>query len=86
MRKNICSLLVTLVVSTSLIIISVVQPFTAHGETNKKEEIGIEYVNKELGFSLTLPGSWRDKYNIKITDNSNVAFKIKLNKTYVNRR
>ncbi|QTL52624.1 hypothetical protein [Priestia aryabhattai] len=82
MIKNICSLLVTLVVSTSLIIIFVVQPFTAHGETNKKEEIEIEYINKELGFSLTLPGSWRDKYNIKITDNSNVAFKVKLNKTY----
>ncbi|MFP3886424.1 YiiX/YebB-like N1pC/P60 family cysteine hydrolase [Priestia filamentosa] len=70
MRKSIFSLLVTLVVSTSLIIVSVVSLPTGYAVTNQEQASEIKYINKNLGFSLILPESWKDKYLIREEGNS----------------
>lgn len=68
MRKNICSLLLTIVMLISLVIMPVTQPFTVHAAMNQEQENGIKYVNKKLGFSLTLPKSWEGKYTTEEED------------------
>ncbi|MEW5552157.1 hypothetical protein ABGT22_19835 [Peribacillus frigoritolerans] len=85
MIRNIFSLLLILAMLVSCVVPpSIQQPSTVHAATNQEQVNGIKYTNEELGFELTLPESWRDKYNIEVTDNGNVAFKAKLNETYDN--
>lgn len=67
---------------------SVVPLSTVHAVIQTSEESmpepGIKYVNNDLGFSLTLPESWRGKYSVEVRDKTNVAFRVKLNRTYEN--
>lgn len=66
--KNILSLLLALVMISSCVVPPFVQSSTVHAATNQEQTNGIEYVNKKLGFSLTIPKSWEGNYTIKEED------------------
>lgn len=66
--KNIFSLLLALVMIASCVVSPFIQSSTVHAETNQEQTNGIVYVNKKLGFSLTIPKSWEGKYTIKEED------------------
>ncbi|WP_410982972.1 hypothetical protein [Bacillus cereus] len=67
-NRNIFSFLLVWIMLASLIVSSMLQLVTVHAETNQEQENGIEYVNKKLGFSLTIPKSWEGKYKIEEED------------------
>ncbi|MEY8351227.1 hypothetical protein AALF16_23705 [Bacillus cereus] len=67
-KRNIFSFLLVWIMLASLIVSPILQPFTVHAETNQEQENGIEYVNKKLGFSLTIPKFWEGKYKIEEED------------------
>lgn len=81
LKRNIYYLLLILVMIISCVVPPFVQSSIVHAATNQEQENGIEYVNEELGFSLTLPESWRGKYSVE-ADKTSASFKVKLNRAY----
>ncbi|MFE4425999.1 hypothetical protein ACFRH9_02725 [Peribacillus butanolivorans] len=64
MRKKICYMLLILVMFVSYLASPFVQQSTVIAASKQEQENGIEYVNKKLGFSLTIPKSWEGNYTI----------------------
>lgn len=52
---------------------------TAEGTASQKQANGIEYVNKKLGFSLTIPEFWKDHYTVEEDEQGGLVFKFKFN-------
>lgn len=69
MRKHNGLLLLTLIVFISLVIVPIISPLAIHAETNQEQTNGMKYVNKVLGFELTVPKSWEGKYAIMEREN-----------------
>lgn len=61
-------MVIILVMSVSCLVSPFVQQSTVIAATKQEQENGIEYVNKKLGFSLTIPKSWEGNYTIKEED------------------
>ncbi|MEY8351229.1 hypothetical protein AALF16_23715 [Bacillus cereus] len=78
LRRNICFLLIFLMMLISCVIFPFVQPSTIHATTNQEQTSEIKYVNKNLGFSLVIPASWKDKYLIREEGNG-VSFVLRYN-------
>ncbi|MCP1122722.1 hypothetical protein NKR74_05095 [Bacillus sp. 3103sda1] len=72
-KRNICYLLLILVMLTTCIVPAILESSMVHAATNQKQVNGIEYVNKKLGFSLIIPKSWEGNYEIE-EDNNLVRF------------
>ncbi|MEI4624112.1 hypothetical protein KFD70_28450 [Bacillus pfraonensis] len=86
LKRKFNYLLLILVMITSCVVpLSTVHAVIQSSEKSMQEP-GIKYENNDLGFSLTLPESWRDKYNVEVRDKTNVAFRVKLHRTYDDER
>ncbi|MFP3886426.1 hypothetical protein U8V97_13325 [Priestia filamentosa] len=81
LKKKIYYLLLILVILISCVVPYFVQSSTVYAATNQEKVNGIEYVNNDLGFSLTLPESWKGKYSVEANETS-ASFKVKLDQSY----
>ncbi|PEC23641.1 hypothetical protein [Bacillus cereus] len=78
LKRNIYYLLLILVVIVSCVIPPFVQSSTVHATTNQEQSNEIKYVNKNLGFSLIIPESWKDKFLIR-EDSNSISFVFRYN-------
>lgn len=81
LKRKTYYLLLILVILISYVVPDFVQSSTVYAATNQEKINGIEYVNKDLGFSLTLPESWKGKYSVEANETS-ASFKVKLDYSY----
>lgn len=78
LKRNIYYLLLILVVIVSCVVPPFVQSSTVHATTNQEQANEIKYINKNLGFSLRIPESWKDKFLIR-EDSNSISFVFRYN-------
>lgn len=70
-------MLLILVMFVSCLASPFVQQSTVIAASKQEQENGIEYVNKKLGFSLTIPEFWKDHYTVEEDERGGLIFKFK---------